>query len=477
MKLKFYIFRLPVFLAIIFLTSPGKQILAQALPDTSGLSARVDEYVKQYTALDIFSGVVLIAFDGKPVYHKPFGLADREKNIPVTLNTKFLIGSMNKSFTQVVILQLINEGKLKVDDKMTDLLSGFKQPLAKNITVEQLLTHRSGFGDYHGPMYFNMPYEKKNISGITELLKQQELDFPPGNEQQYSNAGYILLGAIIEKITGKSYAENVNERIIKKLNLQQTFTENIDRVPGRSVGYLKTISGVENNLPFITEPKSDGGFWATAADILTFYRNYYHGEMLLTAEMKKPFPYFREMEPLYAQKLKAVGMAGGMNGANTVHMEMLHEKISVVVLANMDEPVAEKISAGIVNMIKGTAPAPAALPVKLQLYETYKEKGIQQLEKDFESLTADFFPGEPKDFILNALGYELLQNDELPEALEIFTLNTKLFPGIANCWDSYGEALLLSGNNEAALAAYKKALSINPDMPSSKQAVKKLEGK
>lgn len=441
--------------------------------DTAALSTKVDALVKQYTDPDIFSGVVLIAFDGKPVYHKPFGLANRETKTPVTLNTKFLIGSMNKTFTQVVVMQLVSEGKLHLDDKLIDFIPGFRQPLAKNITVDHLLNHRSGFADYHGPRYFNLPYNKKNIQGITELLKDRELDFPPGSDEQYSNAGYILLGAIIEKVTGKSYAANVNERIISKLNLKETYTENIASIPERSIGYLKTIYGVENNLNFITEPRSDGGFWSTSSDILTFYRNFFYGDQLLTETMKAPMRFFE-----YLRKLppgKSLGMAGGMNGINTVHSEMPNEKISIVVLANMDEPVAEKMAGGIRQIITGQTPEPVALPVKLRLYNEYKSKGIEAVKNNFQSLTSDMEPDGPRDGALNMLGYELMQGGNIQEALEIFKLNTQLFPGIGNAWDSYGEALLKSGDKKAALAAYKKALSINPNIPSAKKAVEMLE--
>lgn len=454
-------------------SQPGNNFEATTRIDTTNLSERVDEYIKQYTDADIFSGVVLIAFNGNPVYHQPFGLADREKRIPVTLNTKFLIGSMNKSFTQVIILQLISEGKLKLSDRLVNFIDGFQQPLAKNITVDQLLNHRSGFGDYHGPVYFNLPYQKKNIQGITELLKVRELDFPPGSEEQYSNAGYILLGAIIEKVTGKSYALNVNERVVHILNLKETYTQNVSAIPDKSIGYLKTVNGVENNLEFIAEPRSDGGFWSTSSDILIFYRNFYYGDKLLTEKMKEPMDYFKQLKMVPPGK--AVGMAGGMNGINTIHSEMLNEKISIVVMANMDEPVAEIIAKGIKQIISGFTPEKISLPIKLRIYELYKSGGINSVKEKFDEFTSDFDSDAPKDGILNSLGYELLQGGNIQAALEILKLNTELFPNIANCWDSYGEVLLKSGDKLSALSAYRKALSINPNIQSSKEAIKLLE--
>ena len=448
---------------------PSKQI------DQPGITARVDALVKEYTDMDIFSGVVLIAVDGKPFYQKPFGMADRAKKTPNTLDTKFVIGSMNKTFTQVVVLQLIEESKLKYTDRLVEILDGFTQRDADKITVEHLLNHTSGFGDYHGPQYWNTAYEQKNIPGLTELIKKLPLHFPPGTENEYSNAGYILLGAIIEKVSGKSFAENVWDRIVKPLQLKNTWLEKVKEVPGRAIGYLKTLDGVEDNEGFITEPRSDGGFYATAGDVLLFYRNFFYGTKLLKESTKENFGFFKRMKPMLNEQGRGLPIAGGFNGANTVHMEMPADNISIVVMANMDEPVAEKICLGIHAIINGKEPPKAALPAKLNVFKAYAASGADHVKQHFEALTVNWHPGDPKDMILNNLGYDLLSSGKTDQAIDIFKLNTELFPKIGNCWDSYGEALLKKGDRKAALEAYKKALEINPDIPSAKEAVKKLE--
>ena len=442
--------------------------------DTSQLSSKITAYVGQYTDLDIFSGVVMVAFDGKPQYHAGFGLANRELKKPVTLKSRFHIGSMNKSFTLVVILQLIAEKKLKLTDPLVSWVDGFQQADAHLITIEQLLNHRSGFGDYHSPRFFDLPNEKKTIQGITELLHTAPLFFKPGTSIEYSNAGYVLLGAVIEKVTGKSYSENVQERIIKTLKLNETYTENINTIPERSVGYLRTINGFRDNTNFVLEPKSDGGFWSTSSDIFTFYRNFFYGEKLINDEMRSSMAVFQKWNQTPIKK--AMGIAGGMNGSNSVFLELPNEKISIVVLANMDEPVAEKIAKGIQNIILSQPAEPASLPAVLNMYKAYKDHNLDYLKNNFEALTSGFPQGEPKDFILNDLGYQLMSSNQHKEALEILELNTALFPDIANCWDSYGEVLLMNDRRSEALAAYKKALSIRPNLPSALEAVKNLEG-
>ncbi|MBK8556764.1 MAG: serine hydrolase [Lewinellaceae bacterium] len=439
------------------------------------LETAVDSYVQDYLDLDVFSGVVLIADKGVPVYQKAFGLADREHNIPNTLDTKFIIGSMNKSFTHAVIWQLIDEGKLRPNDKMVQYLDGFPQPDAGKITVQHLLDHRSGFGDYNNMAFFELPYEQKNIATITNIAREMPLLFSPGTESEYSNTGYVLLGAIIEKVTGKSFADNVAERIVKPLGLKETYVSDARDVPLRSIGYLKTIQGTADNLYFLMEPKPDGGFWASATDVLAFYRHYFYGDQMISPATRKADRFFQMIAKAYDTPGAGIPIAGGSNGNNTIQIEYPHDSISIVVMANMDEPVAEKLAEGIGKILKHQTPEPAALPAVLLAYNLYQEKGAAYLKAHFEEITQNFFPGDPQDLILNNLGYDLLSSGQTDQAIAIFQLNTEIFPDVANCWDSLGEALLKNGDKPAALDAYKKALSIRPDLPTAKQAVRDLE--
>ena len=417
----------------------------------------------------------MVAENGRPVYQKAFGLANREKNVANRLNTKLLIGSTNKSFTRVVILQLVAEGKIKFTQKMTAYLDGFHQNGASEITIKQLLDHSSDLGDYETMDYVNLPYEKKNLHTIVELGRQKRLLFSPGQEHEYSNLGYCLLGAIIEKATGKSYIQNVEDRIIEPLGMTGTYIRDIKNRPDRAIGYMRTFNGVENTENIISEPRPDGGFWCTASDILNFYQEFYYGNKIIPSVVRKSDEYFSHISGAYNDPKAVVDQAGGTNGHNSSLIQLLKENISIIVLANMDEPVAETLSQGIYQLIRGKSPVAPSLPAVVNTYLVYQDKGLLYLKTHFDEVTGNFNSGDPKDLILNNLGYQLLQSDRLNDALEIFKLNTELFPDIANCWDSYGEALLKKGDKSAALSAYKKALSIRPDLPSAIDAVKKLE--
>jgi tetratricopeptide (TPR) repeat protein len=168
--------------------------------------------------------------------------------------------------------------------------------------------------------------------------------------------------------------------------------------------------------------------------------------------------------------------AGGFEGFNTAMFQVLSDDISIIVFANMDEPVAEHIAMDILMTIRGQEPSTPQLPAVQNVRIAYEEKGRDYVRQNFESLTENFHPADPKDWILNALGYAyMLEKNDLETAIELFQLNTELFPEVGNCWDSYGEALLQKGDKAGALAAYKKALAINPDITSAKEAVQALE--
>ncbi|WKZ69432.1 MAG: beta-lactamase family protein [Melioribacteraceae bacterium] len=461
---------------ILLLTLSLSSAHAAELSETakSRISNESDQLIKKYTDLDIFSGVVLLAENGRPFYQKAFGLANRDENIPNTINTKFDIGSMNKTFTKVVVYQLMQEDRLKLDDKLGNYLEGFPKEAAESITINMLLHHQSGYGDYHSPDYFDSPKEEKRISQLVERIKKMPLLFHPGTDQQYSNAGYILLGAIIEKITGKSYHENVKERIVKPLELTETYVENKHSVQARAVGYFKNAKGeIQNNEGFLEIPKPDGGFQSTTSDILKFYQEYFYGNKLLSDEIKNSldeFNYYDEVRKTEG----AIPQAGGFEGANTVIYEVLRDQISIIVFANMDEPVAEQLGAGILAIVRGKEPGEPALPAIQNIYRTLVERSPHYVRENFEELTKNFHPSDPKDLILNQVGYTFLFDGQIDKAIEAFQLNVELFPNIANCYDSLGEALLEKGDREEALKNYKKALELNHEMPSAKEKVKEL---
>lgn len=441
-----------------------------------GIESKIDQLVKEYQDLDIFSGVVLVSDQGKPVYHKAFGLANREKGIPNTLETKFDIGSMNKTFTRVLILKLFEEGKLKLDDQASDYLNGLGVEASKKVTINQLLNHTSGFGDYLSMEYDQLPRSEKTMEKVLERVKQMPLEFEPGTDQRYSNVGFILLGGIIESVTGKSYYDNVNYYILSPLDLTQTSMKPKSEVENLATGYYRTVDGkIVSNDGFIEFPKPDGGFRATATDILKFYDEFHYGNLILGHETKMKDKFFKMIQP-YTSTGDAIPHAGGYPGANTVKYEILRDRVSIIVFANMDEPVAEDLGARILAILRGQNPEKPSFPAVPNVYRAYEKNGLDYVKSHFWELIENFHPTDPKGIILNQVGYFYLRGKKLDKAIEIFELNTELFGDEdPNVWDSLGEAYYTMGERVKALEAYKRALSLDAEFPSAKEMVHKIE--
>ncbi|MEM9687360.1 MAG: tetratricopeptide repeat protein, partial [Bacteroidota bacterium] len=171
----------------------------------------------------------------------------------------------------------------------------------------------------------------------------------------------------------------------------------------------------------------------------------------------------------------AIPHAGGFPGANTVAYEILRDKISIIVFANMDEPIAEQLGAGILAIIRGQEPQKPTLPAIQNVYQAYNTHGLDYVKDNFFALIVNFHPEDPKSVILNNIGYEFLKDNAIKKALELFTLNTELFPQDPNVWDSLGEAHIKNGTKAKAIQYYKKALAIDPDFPSAKRMLTRLE--
>jgi len=472
--------QLIILLLIIFFGCKNNQSSQESVTNStienSDLSTKIKVVVKKYLDFEIFSGIILVAEKGEIQFHKAFGLANKETKIANTKSTLFDIGSMNKTFTSIVVKQLAAEGKLELDEKLTQYVSGFKDPRANKITINHLLNHESGFADYHTRDYFNLPLSERKLNAIVERAKSYELNFQPGTEQDYSNLGYVILGAVIEKVSGKSYFDNVNERIVKPLNLKNTYLNDFNGLENRIAhGYYYTPLGVlEKSAPIQDIPNPDGGFLSTTEDIMKFYRSYYYDDVLLSEDIKSKDPLFEYLKNL--PEGKATGAAGGFDGFNTALYQVISSDFTIIVFANMDEPVAENIALDILTLSRGEIPDNPQPPALQNVREAFNKNGPDFVKLNFEKLTTNYHPEDPKDFILNDLGYAYLyEGGDTEKAIELFKLNTELFPNIANCWDSYGEALAKSDYTIKAIEAYEKALSIRPDLESAKNALKELK--
>ncbi|GAA2851298.1 CubicO group peptidase (beta-lactamase class C family) [Aminobacter aminovorans] len=245
---------------------PKRLLLTEAL---AALVKRQDEAA----VADSFSGALLVAKDGKVVLEKAWGLANRERKLPVTADTSFRIGSMNKMFTAVAILRLVEAGKLGLDDPIGQHLAAYpNKEMAGKVTVRQLLTHTGGTGDIFGPEFDRNRLKLKTIADYIALYGARAPLFAPGTTQLYSNYGFILLGALVEKVGGMSYDDYVEKNVFEPSGMTSTGSlPESETVPGLAIGYLNEGGRlVPNTATLPWRGTSAGGGYSTVGDLWRF---------------------------------------------------------------------------------------------------------------------------------------------------------------------------------------------------------------
>jgi len=335
---------------------PGAEPV-QRLSSDAAVAAEAGTFLKQAADAGEFSGVVSIAKDGKPFFLEAYGKADRDFDVPNRADTRFNIGSINKIFTQVAIAQLAAQGKIDLSDTIRRRLPDYAGPGADKITIQQLLTMTSGMGDIFGKKYDATPKSRlRTLSDFLPLFVDQPLLFEPGTNRRYSNAGYIVLGLIIEKVSGKGYHDYVREHVFRPAGMKDSDAYPQDSiVPNRAVGYTregeedpgKTPSGPLHvnvyALPAVSS--SAGGGYSTAADLLAFDQAMRRDQLLPTT-WTDWFYGDKSAPPAAAPRKRSGGggFAGGTAGVNASVESDLDTGYTIVVLSNLDPPSAERVS-------------------------------------------------------------------------------------------------------------------------------------
>ena len=337
-----------------------------ALPhlNQAELIAETKKYVNHEVASDHFAGTVLIAKDGKPVFEQAYGLADREHNIPNQLNTSFRIGSMNKMLTATSILQLVQAGKIALTDPVGKYLPDYpNKDVATKVTIEHLLTHTGGTGDFFGPEFDKHRLELRTLDDYVKLYGSRAPQFEPGSKWEYSNYGFILLGVIIEKVTGQSYYDYVREHIYAPAGMASTASEPEDKaVADRSHGYTK-MEGTDwkpntDTLPY--RGTSAGGGYSTVDDLLKFATaleqnkllNPHYTDLLTTGKPGTPDnSYAYGFGDHKINGIRCFGHGGGAPGMNGELEICPGPGYVVAVLANLDPPAATRVSDFIANRL------------------------------------------------------------------------------------------------------------------------------
>ncbi len=318
--------------------------------DRAGAIAALAAKADAEAAQDAFSGVLLVARGDEVLLQRAWGLADRAAGTPVTLQTKFRLGSMDKMFTAVATLQLVGAGRLALDDTVGQHLPGYPNAEIGKVTIRQLLTHAGGTGDIFGPAFVQHRTTLKTHDDYVRLFGARGPTHAPGQGFEYSNYGYVLLGAIIERVSGQSYYDYIARHVFAPAGMRDSGSlPEGTKVPGRAHAYTRKDGrwiDAADTLPY--RGTAAGGGYSTAADLLEFVRALRDGTLLPPALLADAT---RRQTPWYGygfmvgqrQGVAGFGHGGGAEGMNAALGVFPAQDTVVIGLANVDPPAVERL--------------------------------------------------------------------------------------------------------------------------------------
>jgi len=456
----------------------------------------VDEIINREMKERKIPGLQLaVVQNGKIVLSNSYGIANLQNNIPVRNATIFPINSNTKIFTGVAVMQLVEQGKIKLNDPINIYLDDLPADWQK-ITIDQLLTHISGLPEILqllDPMTGNIGLLKTEAA-IWEKLKTLPLEFKTGEQFSYNQTNYYLLGKIIEKLTKKPFTTYFETNQFRIAHLKNTiFGDSRDIIPNYAPSYRYNsffdgkkgetkLTNTYSEFPDFV--RTGSGLNSTSEDIANWIIALQNGRLFQkssTLNMMWSPSTFNDGTPTnwargwgitkHRKSHKAVGMSGGNRSAVMVYPE---DNLAIIVLTNLagssPEDFIEEI-AGCYN--QDIVKADPLTYLRKNLREKGFDKAIEFVKKE-QKANPEF---DPKEDELNSWAYRMMSNNQQKEAFEIFRLNVHLFPKSWNVYDSYGEILLKMGDRNKAIEMYRKSIDLNPNNENGKKILTETTAK
>ncbi|MDJ0645725.1 MAG: serine hydrolase [Flavobacteriaceae bacterium] len=394
-----------------------------------------------------YHGSVLIADGENILFQNAYG--ENQLNEPNKINTQYDLASMGKMFTATAIMQLVERDELSLEQTIGELLPNYPNKKAKEIKVKHLLTHTSGMGDYFGPTFFENEENIKSLNDFLPYFVNDPINFNPGEHMRYSNAGYIVLGLIIEKITGKRYHDYVEENIFKPSGMTKT-----GPLKGSAGGGLSTVKDLHKFALALQKHKLIGTKALT--DMTTDHLGYNYGYGMT---LKR----FNEYD-IYGHNGGAPGIAG--------ELSMVMEEPLIIVTMSNRHPLEgwAQMRTNIQKEFFGNTPEMEKFLNTEEVIKTYKAKGLTEASKLVTRLNNNIVDK-------NTFHYaeQYANQGKMEKAIEVMKLIVQAY---SNEWYPYaflGDFQLQAGLKEDAIKNYKKSLEINPRNEQVIERLKQLE--
>lgn len=463
----------------------------------------LDNFFSALSQNQQFNGNVLIAENGRIIYEKAFGYADFSSKKPSSTNASFPIASITKTITSTAVLQLIEKGKLKLDDYVFTFLPEFPY---HDITIKQLLSHTSGLPVYDTLFFPQLPdnpnavFENKDI--IPSCISQKTaLIFKPGEDFSYNNVNYNILALIVEKISGMSFQSYLKKNIFEPAGMTNTSTSKFLNRPDKNLPKRYNLQHLYSDQFQMTDTVSEfkpmynfnfqghGDLISTTHDLLQYDIALYNGSLLKDSSLKEAFTPVKLSNGKDNIQRYALGWItredtsmgeivkhdGGMPGGRSMLLRNITKHQTIILFDNTSNnviPIADN-ALRILNNVKIEKPKKSGSKIYGITLANQGTAAADQILKKIKKEISNYYLDENE---MNSLGYEFTFSNKNTEAEIVFKKNTELFPLSWNTYDSYGEILLKNHKKTAALKMYKKSIELNPENENGKNVLKQFQG-
>lgn len=462
---------------LLLLTSVDKGAWADARPAKPLNSARearstaakeIENFVGELNKRGQFNGAVLVADRQGIVYKGGFGIANRASHAAFTPDTPSCLASLSKPLTALAVMMLAGHGSINYDNHISQYVPELP-PALRAVTIRQLLTHTSGIPDYSD---LNIEHPgMTNADVLRALTHVEHTEFPPGEKYLYSNSGYVLLSILVERVSGTSFSEFLQNKVFGPLRMLRSFVLTSDRQKADDVARAYSEFGTPDDYQaFVT---GDGGVYSTVDDLYLLDRALYTDTLVRQSALTEAFipGSVQQGSTTYGFGWnvkdedfgKRVWHTGNTAGFRAFIERRLAQRSVVIMLTNVGNSKRVEINEAIHHILEGLPPSYPKKSSAIELYEIIHTSGVEDAikrYKDYKEKSADQYDLSESD--LNTLGYQLLYGDKNPQsAIQIFILNSVEHPSSSNAFDSLAEAYQVAGEKELAKANYGKAVELD----------------
>jgi CubicO group peptidase (beta-lactamase class C family) len=421
------------------------------------------------------------------VYAKAFGYENIETKKPATIRSLYGMASVSKTLVATAIMQLVEQGRIELEAPVIKYLPYFKldDPYYDKITIKRMLNHTSGMPDNQNFKYDTPEYDEGALERYVKSLTSEKMLSKPDRNFSYSNMAFDCLGDVIAKVSGMPFEEYMQKYILLPSGMKEStfYKPKLDTEYWASPHISFGLPKVRAVYPYNRRHSPSGTLHSNVLDMCNWalinlnYGQYKNERILDSTSYNLLWKLSKNGTNIglcwfldnYRSE-KTVGHSGADLGYRTNFLMLPERSVAVVVLSNIFEAPVEEVTFAALNILLGFETEPIDQPIIVPFVRKMEESGIQAAVELFNSIENKYL----FEYMLNNLGYELLEKDRIEEAIEVFKLNAKEFPSSWNVYDSLGEAYMKNGDTELAIKNYKKSVRLNPENQNGKKILGKL---